>query len=67
MPEMNNFERHTAIVLAGVITSLLVWIGLTTQSTAIGIAELRVEVRGISTNAQRIERIEKQLDALEYR
>lgn len=56
-------------VLLGISTTIVVlllgWIGSQTQDTAVGVAELRVEVRQISFNSDRIIRLEERIRELE--
>ena len=40
----NSFERHAQTALVLLLVALLMWVGGTTQSTAVAIAELRAEV-----------------------
>lgn len=49
---MQGFERHAITILVSVITAVLVWIGYTTNQTAIGVAELRVEMRTMTQSSQ---------------
>jgi len=46
--DMRGIEKHIITIAVSVITALLVWVGYSTQQTAVGVAELRVEVRAIS-------------------
>lgn len=51
MPEdrrsLNSFERHAQTGLTLVLVALLVWVGSTTQTTQIKLAELAVEVNNL--------------------
>ncbi len=38
------FERHAQTALVLVLVALLLWVGNTTQNTAVTVAEMRVEV-----------------------
>ena len=40
----NSFERHAQTALVLLLVALLMWVGGTTQNTAVAIAELRAEV-----------------------
>jgi hypothetical protein len=40
----NAFERHAQTALVLVLVALLLWVGNTTQNTAVSVAEMRVEV-----------------------
>ena len=40
----NSFERHAQTALVLVLVALLLWVGNTTQNTAVAVAEMRVEV-----------------------
>ena len=40
----NVFERHAQTALVLVVVALLLWVGKTTQDTAITVAAMRVEV-----------------------
>ena len=40
----NAFERHTQTALVLLLVALLVWVGGTTQKTAVAVAGLRAEV-----------------------
>lgn len=62
-----GIEKHIVTVMVTIITALLCWIGYTTQQTAVGVAELRVEIRGVSANTDRIERLESRVFELERR
>jgi hypothetical protein len=57
----DGLEKHAVTVLVGIITALLVWIGYTTQQTAIGVARLEVQISGVSQNSERINRLESRL------
>lgn len=46
--DMRGLEKHIITIAVSLITALLVWVGYSTQQTAVGVAELRVEVRQIS-------------------
>lgn len=43
-PVTNAFERHAQTALVLLLVALLLWVGNTTQSTAISVAEMRVEI-----------------------
>lgn len=40
----NAFERHAQTALVLLLVALLLWVGATTQGTAIAVAEMRVEI-----------------------
>ena len=44
---LNSFERHAQTGLTLVLVALLVWVGSTTQTTQIKLAELAVEVKNL--------------------
>lgn len=45
VPKMNNaLERHAQTVLVLLLVALLLWVGNTTQNTAVAVAEMRVEL-----------------------
>lgn len=40
----NSFERHAQTSLVLLLVALLLWVGSTTQQTAVSIAEMRIEI-----------------------
>ncbi len=64
------FERHAQTVLVLVLVALLLWVGKTTQDTAVSIAEMRVELTFLKREVQqqhphedlyrRVERLEEE-------
>lgn len=40
----NTFERHAQTALVLLLVALLLWVGSTTQDTAVAVAEMRVEL-----------------------
>jgi len=62
--QKNLFERHAQTTLAMILVALLLWVGKTVQDTAVGVAELRVEV-GFLKRAHEQPNI--RLDDLEHR
>ena len=47
MDEVQNsksFERHTQTALVLLLVALLLWVGSTTQITAVAVAEMRIEI-----------------------
>lgn len=67
----NTFERHTQTALVLLLVALLLWVGDTTQKTAVSVAEMRVELSflKIDVNAPVIEHAEydRQLGDLRQR
>lgn len=43
-PLTGSFERHAQTALVLILVALLLWVGNTTQNTAVTVAEMRVEV-----------------------
>jgi hypothetical protein len=43
-PVSRAFERHTQTALVLLLVALLLWVGNTTQQTAVTVAEMRVEL-----------------------
>lgn len=41
----NTFERHAQTALVLLLVALLVWVGKTTQTTAVAIAKMEVEIK----------------------
>lgn len=58
-------EKHIVTVMISIITVLLIWIGWTTQQTAVGVAKLQVQIEGISVNKERLDRFEERLLKIE--
>lgn len=42
--KVNAFERHAQTALVLLLVALLLWVGKTTQNTAVSVAEMRVEL-----------------------
>ena len=66
-----NFERHAQTALVLLLVALLLWVGQTTQTTAVTVASMRVELAYLKAAvaeppAQYIE-MTKRLDAAEKR
>jgi hypothetical protein len=40
----NTFERHAQTALVLLLVTILIWVGNTTQNTAVSVAEMRVEL-----------------------
>ncbi len=49
----NTFERHTQTALVLLLVALLLWVGSTTQSTAVSVAEMRVEIAYLKMSVER--------------
>jgi hypothetical protein len=49
----NTMERHTQTALVLLLVALLLWVGGTTQSTAVSVAEMRVEVAYLKAAIER--------------
>lgn len=45
----NTLERHAQTVLVLLLVALLLWVGNTTQGTAVAVAEMRVELSYLKT------------------
>lgn len=60
------FEQHTQTALVLLLVALLLWVGSTTQSTALHVAEMKVEIvnlkRVISTPAPQYIEMTKRLE-----
>lgn len=72
------FERHAQTALVLILVALLLWVGNTTQKTALIVAEMRVEVaylkaattvpsEQLTEMSKRIDTCQKQVDRLEAR
>ncbi len=48
--DTSGIEKHIITIAVSVMTALLLWIGYSTNNTAISVAEMRVELRGLSTS-----------------
>ena len=48
--DTSGVEKHIITIAVSVMTALLLWIGYSTNNTAISIAELRVEVRSMANS-----------------
>jgi peptidoglycan hydrolase CwlO-like protein len=63
------FERHAQTALVLLVVALLVWVGKTTQETAVTIAKLHVHVETLQRQTgptnQKFSDIEKRLDSIE--
>jgi len=40
----NTFERHAQTALVLLLVTILIWVGNTTQNTAVAVAEMRIEL-----------------------
>ncbi len=64
-----SIERHAQTVLVLVLVALLLWVGSTTQSTQVAVAQLSVEIEHMKRELQKPEKkfaeIERRLDAIE--
>jgi len=49
----NAFERHAQTALVLLLVALLIWVGSTTQDTAVEIAKLRVELGYIKVSIEK--------------
>jgi hypothetical protein len=56
----NTFERHAQTALVLLLVALLLWVGDTTQTTAVSVAEMRVELVFLKSA---IERPDSELEA----
>lgn len=63
------FERHAQTALVMLVIAVLVWVGQTTQQTAITVAEMAVEISYLKTEVTKPDgkflEIERRLDAIE--
>lgn len=48
----NAFERHAQTGLVLLLVALLLWVGNTTQATAVAVAEMRVELSYLKAAAE---------------
>lgn len=48
-----SMERHTQTALVLLLVALLLWVGGTTQNTAVSVAEMRVEVAYLKAAIER--------------
>ncbi len=64
-----TWERHAQTVLALVLTALLIWVGDTTQKTAVVIGQLQVQMQHMTNERDddqaRLDKIEERLMNLE--
>lgn len=69
------FERHAQTALVLLVVALLAWVGNTTQTTAVKLAEITIQIdylrraveipnRRLDGMEQRLDQIEKELQAL---
>lgn len=67
--ESQALERHTQTVLVLVLVALLLWVGGTTQQTAIKVATMTEQINQLRTQIRepdhKFKEIEKRLDAIE--
>lgn len=49
----NTLERHTQTALVLLLVALLLWVGGTTQNTAVSVAEMRVEIAYLRRQIER--------------
>jgi len=65
------FERHAQTVLVLILVALLLWVGDTTQSTSLSVAEMRVEIaymkHSVETPSPQYAEMSKRLDAFNQR
>ena len=47
------FERHAQTALVLLLVALLLWVGSTTQNTAVSVAEMRVEIAYLKLSVER--------------
>lgn len=47
------FERHAQTALVLLLVALLLWVGSTTQDTAVAVAEMRVEIAYLKLSVER--------------
>lgn len=63
------FERHAQTALVLLVVALLVWVGKTTQDSAVTMASLKVEIqhlqRQTEPTARKFNEIERRLDSIE--
>lgn len=64
-----SFERHAQTALVLILVALLVWVGKTTQDTAVAIAQVKVEIqhlqRQTEPTSRKFREIEVRLDSIE--
>lgn len=69
MRSVPAFERHAQTALVLVLVALLLWVGQTTQRTAVVVAEMRVEVAFLkayhSGPSSEFQEMAKRVDILE--
>jgi len=69
MDDGQRLERHAQTVIVLVVVALLLWVGSTTQQTAIAVAKLSVDVAYLQAEVQKpntkFEEIEERLDRIE--
>lgn len=51
----NAMERHAQSALVLLVVALLVWVGSTTNTTAIAVAEMKVEITYLKEAVERLE------------
>ena len=65
----STLERHAQSILVLVLVALLVWVGSTTQQTAISVAQLQIQVTQLQVEVRRPETkfvdLEKRLDQID--
>lgn len=69
--KMTVLERHAQTVLVLILVALLLWVGNTTQRTAVAVAEMRVEIvylrAAVDDPVERIRSLEQRVRILEQR
>lgn len=63
------FERHAQTALVLLLVALLIWVGKTTQDTAVQIAQLHIHIENLQRQTlptnQKFKEIEVRLDSIE--
>ena len=64
-----RFERHLQTIIVMIVVALLLWVGATTQQTAIAVAKLSVDVNYLQAEIKKpdskFDEIEQRLDRIE--
>lgn len=67
--QQRAIERHAQTVLVLVLVAILLWVGSTTQKTAVQVASMTVQIENLRERVNRppiqFDRIETRLDAIE--
>ena len=65
----NAIERHAQTLLVLILVALLVWVGGTTQGTAIAVAQMQVQITQLQVDVRKpdgkFNEIERRLDSIE--